>query len=184
MAIASPKFPSAHRCDRAIGDRNLPWANHLVTHRHRTNGTITDRNQERFVSHRRQTNAFCNLEFNARQINCRQIAFLCSTLTMHFGGLPSKNIHRHINRRIIIERINHFQLTLFGQKPTTANKQRSRSQKYWNNGKLSGAILQTLTLLRFITQISFGAMPLSSSGTLRKIENRPRFASFDFREGI
>ena len=62
-------------------------------------------------------------------------------------------------------------------KPTTANGQRSRSHNALNSVKLAGAIPSTYRSCDSLLQISLGANPLSSSGTLRKSNTAPRPAS-------
>ncbi len=89
------------RRDGDVGHRYLPGANHLIAAHQTGHAAIPDRNQKRFVRHRRQPQHPLRRvrQLDRAGFETRRLAFDAPRFTQHLRGFTKEHGHLKINRR-------------------------------------------------------------------------------------
>ncbi len=142
----------AHRGHRAIGNRHLPRARHLVTHRVRADGTVADGDQEGFVRDRGQ------LQYALGSVGQRDVGQVDSVrflrdardVAMHLRRLAEQDIHRHVDRIVVMLRIEHAQLALFGGDANNGERATLALAQFAEQRQAGRRDAEHVALLRFV----------------------------------
>ena len=177
----------AHDRDRAVRDRHLPRPDHLIAHRQSAHGAIADRDQERLVGHRRQAqHALAGIgQRNAAQIDRRKILAHMSHIAMHLRRLAEQHVHRHVDRRVAVLRVDHLQLPLLGRRADHREQTTFALAQFAKQRQALRRNAEHITLLRFIAPDLHRCQPAFFQRHLAQIEHGAASGIVcDFRESI
>ena len=106
----------SHQRDGYIGDGHLPRTDKRIARAKPPHGTVTDRNQESLVRHRRKAQHPQRrfLQLDSGQIECRQLACAVLHVARHFRRLAEKDAKIHVHRIVTEQRVFDFEPIVVG----------------------------------------------------------------------